>query len=93
MEKKRSTQNNQSHHSLSKAVAPVLFALIILASFFGALIGGVNLITFFIEVIFGVADVKDMETKIQVARSVAMFIVSLPIFLVSLKHFLKNYSH
>ena len=91
MDKKHAKQKNQQH-PLARAVAPVVFAFIILASFFGALIGGVNLITFFIEVIFGVADVKDMGTKVDLARSMAMFIVALPIFLVSLKYFLKNYS-
>lgn len=88
MEKKQSTHNK---HHIPKSVAPLVFAFIIISSFFTALLGGISLVSFFIEAIFGVVDVKNIEVKRDLAQSLAMFIVALPIFIVSLKQFLKKY--
>ena len=92
MQSKQTKQNNQSAHHITKVVVLLVFAFIVLASFIGSLFGAISLVTFFIEAIFGVADVKDTEIKQELARTLGLLIVSSPIFIVSLKHFLKRYS-
>lgn len=92
MESKNTKQNRQNTHHITKIIVLLVFAFIVLASFLGSLFGGINLVTFFIEAIFGVADVKDTAIKQELARTLGLLIVSSPIFIVSLKHFLKRYS-
>ena len=92
MQSKQTKQSNQNANHITKVVVLLVFAFIVLASFIGSLFGAIHLVTFFIEAIFGVADIKDTVIKQELARTLGLFIVSLPIFIVSLKQFLKRYS-
>ena len=83
---------NQHHaRGLPKSVVPLVLAFIIIISFLVSLFAGIGLVTLLVEVILGVGGLRDVTQKQEFARSVAMFIVALPILVVSLRHFLKKY--
>ena len=81
----------QPKYHIPKSMVSVVFASIIIVSFFVSLFASIALTTFALEAIFGVANIQNTEIKQELARTLAMLIIALPIFVVSLKYFLKRY--